>query len=204
MTVSLLSLCVLLIIAVKGGERYWLTAQRWHRVNWCHSPAALQWITSVKKWKFICQYLSASHLLSSITHSRSRPVTCCWAWTSQRCSAVWLHSIKWLQVSENRWNVYVGCFFSLFFSRRKPNSWKCVGAGRGYQVWFIYTLPFLCRYWRGQWFGVRPTLFRPPDQVVWVTVLSAFTEPILQATAEPISQSGKIHTHYRKCLKLNP
>lgn len=36
-----------------------------------------------------------------LVHSHSRPVTCCWDWTSQRCSATWLLWIKWLQVSQH-------------------------------------------------------------------------------------------------------
>lgn len=41
----------------------------------------------------------------SLTHSRSKPVTCCWDLTSQRCWAVWWLWIKWLQVSQNMCNM---------------------------------------------------------------------------------------------------
>lgn len=40
-------------------------------------------------------------VFSSLLRSHSRPVTCCWDWTSPRCSAAWLLWIKWLQVSQH-------------------------------------------------------------------------------------------------------
>lgn len=57
-----------------------------------------------------------------------------------------------------------------------------------------YISPLLRRYRCGQRFGVCPTLFSPPHQVVRVAVLSGFTGPILQAAAEPVSQPGKVNT----------
>lgn len=40
-------------------------------------------------------------VFSSLVHSHLKPVTCCWDWTSQRCSAAWLLWTKWLQVSQH-------------------------------------------------------------------------------------------------------
>lgn len=49
-------------------------------------------------------WFSSSHdpsLFALLVRSHSRPVTSCWDWTSQRCSAAWLLWIKWLQVSQH-------------------------------------------------------------------------------------------------------
>lgn len=75
------------------------------------------------------------------------------------------------------------------------------GAECRHQVLCIYTVPFLFRYRRGQRFGVRPALFSPPHQVVRVAVLSGFAGSILQAAAEPVSQSGTVSCHERRTLK---
>lgn len=129
--------------------------------------------------------------LSFLTRSRLRRVTCCWGWTSQRCWAVWCLWIKWRQVSGNMCNMCAlhdacGCFYE-----RQMCAWALTADN---QVWCIYILPFMSRYRRGQWLSVCPTLFSPSHQVIWVAVLSGFTGPILQAAAEPVSQSGKVDT----------
>lgn len=188
----LLSLRVSPTTSVKDNKSYWLTARCWH-CGW----AKTQWLSLKGKYTRWWLWLSCSPSVLSLTHSRLRPVTCCWDWTSPRCWAVWLLWIKWQQVSQNMCTM---CVSNMMLVGSQTGSHECVGAECRYQVPCIYIVPFLFRYRRGQWFSVRPALFSPSHQVVRVAVLSGFAGPVLQAAAEPISQSGMVNSHEQHSL----
>lgn len=59
----------------------------------------------------------------------------------------------------------------------------------------VYTLLPLPRHRRGQRLGVRPPLFGPSHQVLRVPVLPGLARPVLQAAAEPVSQSGNVNNN---------
>lgn len=127
-------------------------------------------------------WFSSSHdpslFFSSLVGSHSRPVTCCWDWTSQRCSAAWLLWIKWLQVSGHLNTCLSSVCYMMIVGIPQPGACGCWVQTAG--LMYLY---FILSVQISAWAAIR----RLPD-TLHPTVLSLLSRcPVRRRWAGPPS-----------------